>query len=226
MEIFRRKASGITYVEIVIVLAVAGILAFLIYPSLAAELFKGNILRVSNDFRQVHLATMSMAVDAAEEGSAAKGWPGDMKARGVIHNTADFANLLVRGNYLRPEDLRAFCEGTDFKPYKGTFTSGNGGVLVPPFSEENNVFKIFLVKESDDSRAVFMETKNYTYGKALDDPHAKPFGDKGFVVGHKAGDVGVFKQPQAQNVEVLGKLPGGGTVESAENCLNPGAAKP
>lgn len=64
-------------------------------------------------------------------------------------------------------------------------------------------------------------SKNYTYNQPLNDPQAKPFGDKGFVVIHKDGSANIFKKAKAQDLKLIGKLPGGGTVESAANCLNP-----
>ncbi len=101
-------------------------------------------------------------------------------------------------------------------------TSASNGVLIPAFTEENCAFKVFLVKKDDPADTVFLVSKNYTYNTPLNDPNAKPFGDKGFVVIRKDGSGGIFKKSQAKSLDLIGKLPGGGTVESAANCLNPG----
>lgn len=228
MKIPHRSPSGLTRLEIIVALVVLVLLALLIYPSFASMVLKGRMLWLTSDARQIHLSVMSMAADGTAKGNTALGWPGDLKARGVIRDTADFANVLVRGDYLKPEDLRIFCNVTalwgsssapGFKLYKGTLAPG--GTLTPPFSEKNNAFKIYLVKDKDPSETIFLTTKNYTYGAAALDPKAKPFGDKGFVICRKAGDVSIFKSPQTQNPQLPSPLPGGSTVESAENCLNP-----
>ena len=104
---------------------------------------------------------------------------------------------------------------------KGKLSSGSTGTLDPPFTENFNTFKIYLVKKDDPPETIFMTTKNFTYGKPLD-PKAIPFGDKGFVVFRKGGDGFIAKPEMALHPELAGKLPGGGTMESAENCLNPG----
>ncbi|XHR29350.1 MAG: type II secretion system protein [Chthoniobacteraceae bacterium] len=219
------KVCGITHAEVLVAAIIFAILGALIYPWFVNAWRKGQRISTVSCCRQIHIATMSMANDGEAEKNPAKGWPGDLKARGVIRDTADFATLLVRGNYFMASDLRCFCEGPvhavapGFKPYHGVLTSG--GKLDPPFSEENNPFKIFLVKDPDPGPTVFLETKNYTYGKDLNHPRAKPYGDKAFIVCRKGGDVALYKKEQALDLSHLGKLPGGGTVESAENCLNP-----
>jgi hypothetical protein len=131
-------------------------------------------------------------------------------------------NVLVRRDYLRPSDLKVFSvPGVAAYP-GGTLSPGGNGGLVPPFEEKNSAFKVFLVKEKDPSPTVFLATKNYTYNTPLNDPQALPFGDDGFVIIRKGGDAAIYKKEQAQDLQTLGKLPGGGNAESAENCLNPG----
>lgn len=166
---------------------------------------------------------MSMVTDGNAKGDPSLGWPGDLKAKGRITTLADYVNILVRGGYLKPNDLHIFS-GAGYEAYKGTLTSGSNGVLSPAFEDEKNcAFKIFLVKEADSSNTIFLASKNYTYNSALDDK-AKPFGDKGFVVVRKGGDARILKKTQAKSNnlhQIIGTLPGGGTAESVENCLNP-----
>ncbi len=141
---------------------------------------------------------MQMAMDGETNKDPSLGWPGDLKAKGIITNLSDFVTLLVRKGYLKANDLRIFA-GPGYKPYKGTLSNG---VLVPPFTEENCEYKVYLVKDSDPANTVFLASKT---------------GDRGFIVTHKGGDASVYKKTQPPTLQ----LPGGGTVENAENCLNP-----
>ena len=166
-----------------------------------------------------------MATDGATNKDPALAWPGDLKEKGRIATLADYVNLLVRNDYLKATDLIIFS-GPGFKPYKGTLSSGSNRVLVPAFTEENCAWKIYLVKDDNPADTLFLASKNYTYNRPLNDPNAKPFGDKGFMVFHKGGDGSVLKKVHAQTLPVVGKLPGDGTVESVENCLNPGPTAP
>lgn len=185
---------------------------------------KGQLIQGLSNGRQIQMATMSMATDGIANDDPSLGWPGDLKATGRIASVSDYVNLLVRKDYLSSSDLKVLaCAGT--KPYQGMFSSGSNGVLVPAFTEENNAFKVFLVKKDDSDDTVFLTSKNYTYNTSLNDPKAKPFGDKGFVVVRKDGSASTFRKTHAQSLSLIGKLPGGGTVESVENCLNPSQVK-
>ena len=163
---------------------------------------------------------MQMAVDGETNKDPSLGWPGDLKAAGRIANLSDYVTLLVREGYLNADDLKIFS-GPGYKPYKGTLSSGSNGVLVPAFTDENCAYKVYLVKKDDPACTVFLATKNYTYNAPLKDSKVMPW-DRGFVIIHRGGDGGVLKKTQAQSLNFIGKLPGGGAVESAENCLNPG----
>ena len=152
-------------------------------------------------------------------------WPGDLKAAGRIANLSDYVTLLVRDELLKPSDLKVFS-AAGLKPYEGMLSSGSNGGLFPAFKDENCALKVYLVKKDDPADTIFLVSKNYTYNTPLNDSKAKPFGDKGFVVIRKDGSAGIFKKAQAQALNLVGQLPGGGTVESAENCLNPSPATP
>ena len=222
---FNRKKLLVTLA----VVAVLGVLvAFLVVPYVTGILIRGAQISCVSETHCIHIAAMSMATDGETNKDTGLGWPGDLKANGRIANLSDYVNLLVRNGYLNAADLKIFS-GPGFKPYKGTLTSGSNGVLDPPFTEENCAFKVYLVKKDDPSNTVFLVSKNYTYNMPLN-PQAKPFGGKGFIVSRKGGDACLLKNEQAQSLQMnrsgtdyyVGKLPDGGTVESAENCLNPG----
>ncbi|MDD5349358.1 MAG: type II secretion system protein [Chthoniobacteraceae bacterium] len=221
-----RPVNGMTLVELVVILALIFILVSLSFPTQHTGLVKGQLIQAMSNERQIHMAAMSMATDGAANFDASLGWPGDLKANGRIATLSDYVNLLVRNDYLKPGDLKVFS-AAGIKAYpNGKLTSGSNGVLSPAFTEENSAFKVFLAKDKDPAETVFLTTKNYRYNSDLSDPNAKPFGDRGFVVLRKGGDASVYKKQQARNIQLLGKLPGDDAVESAANCLNPGAIVP
>jgi hypothetical protein len=131
----------------------------------------------------IHIVTMSTG-----------GWPGDLKARGVIKTIADFAEVLVRNGALKANDLRVFA-GPGFKPYKGKLDAS--GHLDPPFTDENCAYRIYLVRDSDPANTIFLQSKLVK--------------GKGIVVARKGGDVSMYNKPQVDSAS-------GGTLE---NCLNP-----
>lgn len=217
-----RSTQGFTRVELIVVIAVIAILASLVVQSVDFVLTRGQLMQCRENARNIHMATMSMANDGETAKDPSLAWPGDLKAKGRIATVGDYVNILVRNDYLKPGDLKIFA-ATGIPSYPGgTLSSGSNGTLTPAFAEEYCAYKVFLVKKDDPSDTVFLTTKNYTYNTPLNDPKAKPFGDKDFVVMRKGGDASSLKKQQAQDLQIIGKLAGGGTVESAENCLNPG----
>lgn len=170
---------------------------------------------VQGDAKCIYLAAQMMAEEAKTNEKLIGGWPGDLKNRGQIKCLGDYVNLLARNDYFKPGDLKVFA-GIGYEQYLGSMGSGSNGDLVPAFKESNSAFKIYLVKESDPPNTVFLASKNYRYGKSLD-PRGILFGDRQFVIVFKNGEAAIYKDLKSLN----GQLPGGGTVESAENCLNP-----
>ncbi len=188
-----RSARGFTRTELVVAVGILAVLAILVSLAVPA----GTDLAKRQLIRDMNNERQIHLATIST-----LGWPGDLKANGRISTLSDYINLLVRTGCFKPSDLKIFC-GPGYKPYEGTLSSGSDGILVPPFTDENCALKIYLVKDADSSNTVFLASKN---------------GDNGFFVIRKGGDAGIFKKAQGQNFQ----LPGGGTVESAANCLNPG----
>ena len=76
------------------------------------------------------------------------------------------------------------------------------------FNSRNSAFKIYKVTDNDSDSTILLATKNYTYNQNLNDPQAKPYGDKGFVVVRKGGDGTAYKKQQGENTIQIGTLPG------------------
>ena len=212
------KEKGFTVTEVL----VAVVVFFVLFVLLGLYVSRNSLIRSSkfsfiNSLRQIHIATMSMANDGAANKDISLGWPGDLKANGRIKTLGDFVTLLVKNEYLKAGDLHIFS-AINIKPYRGELC---GDVLVPAFDGKYSGAKVYLVRDGDAGDTLFLASKNYTYNTPLTDPSAKPFGDKGFVACQKGGNCFQFKKQQTQDLQTIGQLPGGGTVESAENCLNP-----
>jgi len=141
-------------------LGVVAVLGFLLmvlaHPIVSPALVKGQLIACLNNAHQIQLASSALATDGEANKDPSLDWPGDLKASGRIANVADYVNLLVRNDYLKPGDLRVFsAAGCARYPDTGTLTSGSNGVLVPPFTEENNAFKVYLVKKDDPADTIF-----------------------------------------------------------------------
>jgi hypothetical protein len=59
-----------------------------------------------------------------------------------------------------------------------------------------SAMKVYKASGADSSDTIFAASSNYVYGTPLDSK-AVPFGDAGFVIVRKSGDVGVYKKGQA-----------------------------
>lgn len=203
-----RMEKGITLLELVIVIAVVLILVSL-SPVVTCGPAPGSgaLIQAVNHARQIHLAVMCMAEDGRNNADPELGWPGDLKAKGQIATAPDFVNRLVKYDYLKAGDLKVFAAaGVTVYPNSPS-TTGSNGPLKPPFEEKYNAFKIFLIKDKDASETVFLTSKNYAYGAAALNSKAKPFGDKGFVVCHKAGDTSIYKKQQLKNLHRSARSP-------------------
>ena len=193
--------SGITLIEILVVLCVFAVLASLAIPAMPGGLRKGPLTQALNNAKQIHLATFNMATDRISADDKSIGWPGDLVASGTMPCTvSDFVKVLVNNNYLKIGDLKVF--GTPGFP----FLEGSD---IAKFSPVNNcAFRIYCIQESDNADAVFLTTRNAILNVSNTtfslDPKSVPFGDKGYVVFHRGGDGAVLNKYQASNPKLQG----------------------
>jgi len=190
-----RSQSAFTLIEMLVVISIIAVLAAFAVPALTSALTRGQMTGTMNNARQLYLAAQQMALDGAANSDPALGWPGDYAA-GTVVTLADYANVLVNNDYLKPGDLQKLLNGP------GTsciVTPGTAGPPPTPLTLANPAaLKVFLVKAADSSNVVFAESANYTYNTALP-PNVNPFGDKGFIVQRKGGDATILRKNNAVN---------------------------
>lgn len=196
--------KGFTLVELLVVISIIAVLASLAVPAVTSAIVKGQLIQAVNNARQIHIATMSMANDGAANSDTTLGWPGDTGVQAL----SDFANTLVNYDYLQANDLKVFA-AAGIAAYSGSFSSTSGsGTLSPTFSGSNSAFFVYKISDSDPGTTVFLSTKNLDYtapGTAVDSTK-KPFGEKGFVICRKGGDVSIYKRQQYSNTNSIGNI--------------------
>lgn len=201
-----KSILAFTLIELLVVISIIAILASLAIPAITGALVRGQLTQALSNAKQIHLATFNMSNDAQTTGDASIGWPGTLYASGTIRDLRGFVSTLVGGDYLKAGDLKIFA-AAGVQPFVPV-TVGGTDVSTFDATTSNCAFKVFLVTDQDDSGAVFLTTKNLTYGIGLSGS-ASPFGDKGFVVFHKGGDGSTFRKNQADpnKINLLGQLP-------------------
>ena len=172
--------------EVIAVIVVLGVIAFLAKPTITNALHKREMTRTMNHARELYLASFHMATDGAAKSDANLAWPGELPATTL----AEYCGRLVKNNYLKAEDLQKILSAPGATC---TVTASPSAALT---LTGQSALKVYKVKGGDHSTAIFAASSNYIYNTPLS-PASAPFGDKGFVVIRKRGDAGVYKRNQA-----------------------------
>lgn len=191
------QRGAFTLLELLIVIAIIAMMASLALPHLFSALLKGEMLQTLSNERQLYLAAQAMAIDANTSGTATIGWPGDMSSPSF----SAWASALCNG-YLSTSDFSKCCSAP--------------GVVVAsdkiPTTPHETALTFYPVQENSDGNAIFLITRNATpqgSGSALSlilDSRTKPYGNKGCVVMHRAGDAVVIMPNQVTNSASIGSL--------------------
>jgi prepilin-type N-terminal cleavage/methylation domain-containing protein len=187
-----RDHAGFTLVEFIVCLVVIGVLILLVLSGVTGVVNRGGGPRTQTlrNMKQLHLATQQMALDGIVTTNLTRGWPGDIGG-----SFSNWTAQLLKGNYLSKSDL---CECLSAP-----------GVIVSPkdsLTTNHTALLLYAVTENSDGDAVFLSTANFTNsptGGTLN-PSAKPFGDKAFIVFHKAGDGAILLAKQAGRTNSVG----------------------
>ena len=180
-------SSAFTRVELVAVILVIAVILLLAWPAFNSALTKRDLTRTMNNGRELYLAAFAMATDGAVKSDASRAWPGDYPTNSL----AEYCDKLVRNQYLEPARLQRLLSGPD-AACNVTMSASPALLLL----SGRTALKIYKARSADPSNTIFAASSNYVYATPLD-PKAVPFGDAGFVVVRKSGDVGVYKKEQA-----------------------------
>jgi type II secretory pathway pseudopilin PulG len=211
------RAAAFSRIELVVILAIVAVILLLAWPAVSNALVKRDLTRTMNNARQLYLAAFQMATDGAAKFDSNRAWPGDYPAASF----AEYCGKLVQNGYLKPADLQRMLSAPN-----ATCSVAMSGPPATLMINGKTALKLYKVKASDPSNTIFAVSSNYVYDTPLN-PDAAPFGDAGFVVIRKSGDVGVYKKSQAtaagydNSPEIfqvaIGALPG-----AAKGAVTPG----
>ena len=194
----KKSSLAFTLIELLVVIAIIGILAALALPAITGALARGQMTQTLSNMRQLHLATQQMALDGTTTGDPALCWPGDATPNATW---AAWAGNLVP-SYLTLSDFSKLLSapGVIRDPTAAAATKGTTAI------------NAYAVSENEPGNTIFLSSANWIPGVALDSTK-KPYGDKGFIVFHKAGDGAVLLPKQFKNDKIYGQVPAKGQLQ-------------
>ncbi len=179
--------GAFTITEIAVVIVIVAVIVVLAWPAFKNSLRNRDLTRTMNNGRELYLAAFKMATDGAAKSNGDLAWPGDYPTNSLT----EYCDKLVRNQYLAPADIQRLLSAPG-----ATCTATMSGPPATLMLSGKSAFKIYKTRTGDPSNTIFAASSNYVYDTPLDS-NAVPFGDAGFVVVQKSGDVGIFKKGQA-----------------------------
>lgn len=187
-----RHDAAFTWIEAIVLLAVLTILAVLALPAVTHGFSCGSgMTQTLSNMKQLHLATLNMAIDGETTGDKSLGWPGD--TGGTFTN---WVKLVVPA-YLSTND---FC-----KLLSAPGVSVRAGKI--PKAMRDGAVLVYAISSNSPSRSVFLTTANFTNTPSRGVPleaSAKPYGNKGFVVFRMGGNGAILLKNQTGRTELIG----------------------
>ena len=190
MKTTSRKRSAFTLIELLIVIAIIGILATLMFPAIANVMDRANGVKLGNNGKNVVQGILSANIEreAMSKGSI---WPSKGK---WSDSNAYFARLLGKGGAV-------ILDGISPSTFAGAGVPAAADA--DDLADKGNVWSMTATTDSADDATPFMMTRNLkglpddTFSKGQDttatdlssylDASVKPFGSKQVVLVRRGG---------------------------------------
>jgi len=183
-----RSTSGFTLVEILVVIAIIGILIGLALGPISSALDRGQLVDAMNNGRNLTMAVRLMETDSQISGFGV-GWPGDDATMDEVFTS------LVEGDYMEPSDIARALRAPGVQP-----DVNDDGSL-----SAESALAMYQVGSNDPNNSVFVSTFNWDASAPAElDADAVPFGSKGFAFVTKSGEA-KSPRPNLADNEVSGE---------------------
>lgn len=176
-----RTVSAFTLGEVLVAVAVLGILAFLGAQAFQSRIITCRMDEVLANARSLHQATQIMTLDSQQAGKGLQWTSVESNGEMAPVSLATYFDALLSGGYVTRSELRKML-------------SGPGKYLrADQLTADHIAFKIFQVENASPSDQPLLVTANWQDRQLTDNP---PYGRKGFVVFNKGGGGGFYKRQE------------------------------
>jgi type II secretory pathway pseudopilin PulG len=177
-----QKCAGLTLLEVLVLLAVVGVLVWMVIPQTSPNLIGGQMTGTLNNARQLQIATQVMALDTKAADGKGLDWTTiTVNGKSEPVSLAAYFQALTENNYLSDSDLRKLLRAPGRSP-------GNG-----PLTTETIPFRFFVIDGKSPENQPFVVTTNWKDRVLTSE---MPYGKKGFVVFGKGGSGGIYRRPE------------------------------
>ena len=196
MKNISRSKKGFTLIELMVVIAIIGILAVMLFPSIKNGILKAQATSLGNKGKQVVMAIIQANLER-EAMSYSTIWPKDGKSYSSSKKSTDYFKWLISQDYLSGMDYTFFAGGGVSVPEPGTEFSGinNAWNVVAELTDsEVETFPVLFTRNLLIETADVAAWRGDSEDKIPMDTQAQPFGERIGVVIYKGGAMQNFRK--------------------------------